>query len=883
MLLIQPLRAFAFAPLAVHAAVHSPAGHLLLTETHVYAAAARYVHTAVAAGFTAGWYIEHKLALTPGHGESAASHPSPDGGRTHGEDAPREVVRARDTSIGHLTGAARLSSGSVHAPTPKSLGMSDTVTLTGGSPKPPSAVTVHSDTVRHHGYAEPMSIHSARGAQAPNRGGSGEEATAWAAGRTRDAAVHGQPTQGASPRSGGQLEDVGAPGAGVLSRGRRADEWSRAAAGRGRTGTPRAAAHGRLPSGRDGQTAPPPGVWWCPGHAPEPWAYGLWAGAEEAEPRETRRGGARRLRRLHARAWPYTHYQTTASPPHAAEYPHPAKNCPPELAQAREVAGAAADGRVTRTAGQHSGAENAPPSGAGSAAPAATPTGEEGADCGQTAVWSVPTPPAEENPNELQGQVAANVSVTGCRHTPGRVTGYTGGLPPEERRKNRQMSRAEMTRTTHKLRHTENDTVKVGGRHVGPTPGWRRASHAATPQRRSRDREAVEHQVARLGVTLVEIPGRGETAEAQLEARRGAGVRRAMGESGGENLVRGERDAEAAAAARHRHGVVQGLGGTMGAAVELVEDEAAARRRAHGGEDAALPRRRSAGLPWGRPRAGGEVERHAAGERRRTEIHVLGLLADQGHERGEARGEAVGGPDAVAGGRARALAATLPLAGGRRAQLGVWLAGGGGSGARRHGGVSVAGGGVSATAGVAGAAEGRVGVTASGALARAIGGLAHDLGAAGDAPARLVSSCAEDAREGLLDVLQRDDLSDVGGHPVERSRGADRRRGSGGRRRRRRRRKGGANAVEQTLPARHASLNTIHGSAAGASRGRIDERAAKVLAPAVAADGSPPAGRHEAVGEAAGLEGEHGHQPGQELTEARLAVGQPPGGALSVY
>ena len=278
--LLQPLRAFAFAPLAVHAAVHSPAGHLLLTETHVYAAAARYVHTAVAAGFTAGWYIEHKLALTPGHGESAASHPSPDGGRTHGEDAPREVVRARDTSIGHLTGAARLSSGSVHAPTPKSLGMSDTVTLTGGSPKPPSAVTVHSDTVRHHGYAEPMSIHSARGAQAPNRGGSGEEATAWAAGRTRDAAVHGQPTQGASPRSGGQLEDVGAPGAGVPSRGRRADEWSRAAAGRGRTGTPRAAAHGRLPRGRDGQTAPP-----------------LACGGAQAMPQSPGNAGCRRGRR----------------------------------------------------------------------------------------------------------------------------------------------------------------------------------------------------------------------------------------------------------------------------------------------------------------------------------------------------------------------------------------------------------------------------------------------------------------------------------------------------------------------------------------------------------------------------------------------------------
>ena len=54
--LLQLLGAFAFAPLAVHATVQAPAEHLLLTEAHVYAAAARYVHTAVAAGFTAGWY-----------------------------------------------------------------------------------------------------------------------------------------------------------------------------------------------------------------------------------------------------------------------------------------------------------------------------------------------------------------------------------------------------------------------------------------------------------------------------------------------------------------------------------------------------------------------------------------------------------------------------------------------------------------------------------------------------------------------------------------------------------------------------------------------------------------------------------------------------------
>ena len=86
--LLQLLGAFAFAPLAVHATVHAPAEHLLLTETHVYAAAARYVHTAVSAGLKADWYIEHKLVLTPGHGESPASHPSRDGGPTRDEDAP---------------------------------------------------------------------------------------------------------------------------------------------------------------------------------------------------------------------------------------------------------------------------------------------------------------------------------------------------------------------------------------------------------------------------------------------------------------------------------------------------------------------------------------------------------------------------------------------------------------------------------------------------------------------------------------------------------------------------------------------------------------------------------------------------------------------------
>ena len=69
---LQLLRAFAFAPLAGHATVQAPAEHLLLTETHVYAAAARYVHTAVAAGFTAGWYNEHKLGLTPGGEELIA-------------------------------------------------------------------------------------------------------------------------------------------------------------------------------------------------------------------------------------------------------------------------------------------------------------------------------------------------------------------------------------------------------------------------------------------------------------------------------------------------------------------------------------------------------------------------------------------------------------------------------------------------------------------------------------------------------------------------------------------------------------------------------------------------------------------------------------------
>ena len=294
--LLQLLRAFAFAPRAVHATVHTPAEHFLLTETHVYAAAARYVHTAVAAGLTAGWYIEHKLVLTPGHGESTASHPSRDGGPTHGEDAPQDLVRSRCARIGRPTGAAQLFSGSVHAPTTRSLGMSDTVTLTGGSPKPPSAVTVLSDTVRHHGYAEPMRINSARGAQASNRGGRGGEAAAWIAGRTRHAAAQGQPPRGAGPRPGGRPMDVGTPGDEAPSRGGRAYGWeSQAAAERPPTGTPHAAAHGRLPRGRDGPTAPRPGAWRCPGHAPEPWECGLRAVAEEAGPRETRRGGAGRL------------------------------------------------------------------------------------------------------------------------------------------------------------------------------------------------------------------------------------------------------------------------------------------------------------------------------------------------------------------------------------------------------------------------------------------------------------------------------------------------------------------------------------------------------------------------------------------------------------
>jgi hypothetical protein len=78
--LLQALFALSPSRLAGHAAVHSPGVHLLLTETHVYAAAARYVHAAVAAGFTAGWYIEHKLVLTRHGEEHTASLPGPDNG-----------------------------------------------------------------------------------------------------------------------------------------------------------------------------------------------------------------------------------------------------------------------------------------------------------------------------------------------------------------------------------------------------------------------------------------------------------------------------------------------------------------------------------------------------------------------------------------------------------------------------------------------------------------------------------------------------------------------------------------------------------------------------------------------------------------------------------
>jgi hypothetical protein len=103
--LLQVLFALSPSRLAGHAAFHSPGVHLLLTETHVYAAAARYVHAAVAAGFTAGWYIEHKLVLTRHGEEHTASHPGPDNGLSGGEDAAHDPVRTRCTRIGRPEGA----------------------------------------------------------------------------------------------------------------------------------------------------------------------------------------------------------------------------------------------------------------------------------------------------------------------------------------------------------------------------------------------------------------------------------------------------------------------------------------------------------------------------------------------------------------------------------------------------------------------------------------------------------------------------------------------------------------------------------------------------------------------------------------------------------
>ena len=391
------------------------------------------MHTAVAAGFTAGWYIEHKLVLTPGHGESTASHPSPDGGQTHGEDAPQHLVRSRYTRIGHPTGAARLFSGSVYAATPRRLGISDTVPRTGCCPEPPPA----GNAVSHHGSAEPMKYTSARGAQAPNRGGSGdatgdEVAAAWRMGRMRDAAAEGQPPRGASPRSGERPEDVGTPGAGAQSQSGSTDEWkSRAAAGWAHPGAPCAAARGRLPRRRDRPTGTPPGAWRRPGHAPEPWERGLQAGAEGTGPREAHRG-ARRLQRLHTRTRTNTHYQTLAGPPQTAEHLN-AANYPPEPAQAREVAGAAAEGRVTRAAGRHSGARHARPSGAGSAAPTATPTcqgSECGMDVGLLAAAPAVTPPRGSFPR-LQADAATDLSVTCCRDNPVNMSGYRAGLRSE--------------------------------------------------------------------------------------------------------------------------------------------------------------------------------------------------------------------------------------------------------------------------------------------------------------------------------------------------------------------------------------------------------------------------------------------------------------------
>ena len=101
------------------------------------------MHTAVAAGFTAGWYIEHKLVLTHHGEEHTASHPGPDDGLSGSEDAAHDPARARCTRIGRPEGAAQRSivRGSVHAPTPVSgsvyaattrrLGIGDTVPRTG--------------------------------------------------------------------------------------------------------------------------------------------------------------------------------------------------------------------------------------------------------------------------------------------------------------------------------------------------------------------------------------------------------------------------------------------------------------------------------------------------------------------------------------------------------------------------------------------------------------------------------------------------------------------------------------------------------------------------------------------------------------------------------
>ena len=105
-----------------------------------------------------------------------------------------------------------------------------------------------------------MKYTSARGAQAPGRGGIGDAAVAatWRTGRAQDAAAQGQPPRGASPRPRGRPTDVCAAGAKAPSRGRRTDtEKSQAAAGREHKGAPRATAHGRLPRGRDGPNAPP--------------------------------------------------------------------------------------------------------------------------------------------------------------------------------------------------------------------------------------------------------------------------------------------------------------------------------------------------------------------------------------------------------------------------------------------------------------------------------------------------------------------------------------------------------------------------------------------------------------------------------------------------